>query len=192
MSPRKPASQELTKEMIVKEADEQFKQKGFQHVSMRGIAKQLGCSHGALYYHFKNKAELFNEVVAQYFEQLNQQIDKTVQLETTNETKLLTLFLAFIQFGLDHQSQYEFMFLFKNEEVDALAKPAAFESYEKFAQTVHSIATKNVSISSIYAGFLSLHGFISYYLGRTGSYLEVEEVAQHHAVFVQRAFVKEK
>ncbi|WP_054706509.1 TetR/AcrR family transcriptional regulator [Bacillus sp. JCM 19041] len=54
MSPRK-SSQELTKEMIVKEADEQFKQKGFQHVSMRGIAKQLGCSHGALYYHLRTK-----------------------------------------------------------------------------------------------------------------------------------------
>ena len=58
MSPRKPASQELTREMIIQEAQTQFERNEFQKVSMRNIAKKLGCTHGAIYYHFKNKAEL--------------------------------------------------------------------------------------------------------------------------------------
>ena len=58
MTPRKAVDNELTKEMIMDTARELFAEQGFQHVSMRKIAQSLGYSHGALYYHFKNKAEI--------------------------------------------------------------------------------------------------------------------------------------
>lgn len=63
MSPRKSGHPELTREMIMDAARDLFVQKGYQHVSMRQIAKELNYSHGAIYYHFKNKAELFYALV---------------------------------------------------------------------------------------------------------------------------------
>ena len=48
-----------------------FAQSGYQHVSMRKIAQELNYSHGALYYHFKNKAELFYAIISRDFSLLN-------------------------------------------------------------------------------------------------------------------------
>lgn len=104
MSPWKPSSQELTIEMIVNEAKMQFMEKDFYQVSMRSIAKELACSHGAIYYHFKNKSELFYVIIAEYFVELNSFLDETVAGTEENSIKLYQVFLDFIEFGLNHQS----------------------------------------------------------------------------------------
>lgn len=59
MAPRKSAEQELSREMIMDRARELFVTKGYQHVSMRQVAKELNCSHGAIYYHLKIKQSYF-------------------------------------------------------------------------------------------------------------------------------------
>jgi len=92
-------------------------EKGFQQVSMRQIARELNYSHGAIYYHFKNKAELFYALVEKHFLMLDNKIEQIVNHEVSNEEKLEQLFLGFIDFGLTHQSHYEIMFLVKDEEV---------------------------------------------------------------------------
>ena len=53
-----------------------FVEKGYQHVSMRQIAKELKYSHGAIYYHFQNKAELFYALVEEHFHLLELELDQ--------------------------------------------------------------------------------------------------------------------
>ncbi len=191
MSPRKPASEELTREMILKEARTQFIEKDFQKVSMRGIAKVLGCSHGAIYYHFTNKAELFNGVVEEDFAKLNQLIEDVVASQEADEEKLTQIFLSFIEFGLNHQSQYEIMFMTRNSEVDSLNKPAAYKSYQKFAQSVQSLCKKKLAIRDIWSAFIALHGFVSYYRGYVTCYDEVALTAEGHVKFIVKGLVSE-
>ena len=76
MSPRKSVQRELTREMIMDAARDLFVKKGYQHVSMRQIAKELNYSHGAIYYHFQNKAELFYALVEEHFGLLEQELDR--------------------------------------------------------------------------------------------------------------------
>lgn len=187
MSPRKPSSQELTREMIINEARTQFLEKDFHQVSMRSIAKGLGCSHGAIYYHFKNKAELFYVIVDGYFFELNQILDKTVNGTEDNRTKLNNIFLHFIEFGLNHQSQYEFMFMIRNTEVDGLSQDAANLCYQKFAQSVQSLSMNRLLIKDIYSSFIAVHGFVSYYRGFVISFEEAKETAQVHVDFIVNA-----
>lgn len=187
MSPRKSSSQELTKEMILNEAHTQFVEKDFQQVSMRSIAKQLGCSHGALYYHFNNKAELFYAIIEEYFVTLNRVIEEIVNGSGDNHTKLYDLFLRFIEFGLNHQSQYEMMFMFRNTEVNALSQEVANLSYQKFALSVQLLSTNKLPISDIYSAFVALHGFVSHYKGNVSSFEEAKEAAQLHVDFIIRA-----
>ncbi|RXJ04285.1 TetR/AcrR family transcriptional regulator [Anaerobacillus alkaliphilus] len=184
MSPRKPASEELTREMILKEARLQFIEKDFQKVSMRNIAKQLGCSHGAIYYHFKNKAELFNGVVEEDFARLNQLIENVVEGNEDDESKLTSIFLRFIEFGLDHQSQYEIMFMTRNSEVDSLNQQAAYMSYQKFAQSVQTLCRKRLAIKDVWSAFIALHGFVSYYRGYVTRYEDVKVTAEGHVKFI--------
>lgn len=189
MSPRKPASEELSREIILKEARNQFVEKDFQKVSMRNIAKQLGCSHGAIYYHFKNKAELFYGIVEEDFAQLDYLVAETLKEAHDDEIKMFNLFLRFIEFGLNHQSQYEIMFMTRNSEVDSLNQQAAYKSYQKFAEAVQSLSRKNLAIKDIWSAFLSLHGFVSYYRGYASSFDDVKLPAHAHVNFIMKGLI---
>ena len=50
-----------TKERLLETATEQFAARGFEKVSVRDLAAQLDMTTGALYMHFRNKAELLAE-----------------------------------------------------------------------------------------------------------------------------------
>ncbi|WP_332634364.1 TetR/AcrR family transcriptional regulator [Halalkalibacter flavus] len=187
MSPRKPTSQELTKEMIINEARTQFAEKDFHQVSMRSLARQLGCSHGALYYHFQNKAELFYAVIKEYFQNLNKLMEEIVHSPGDPQVKLQNIFLRFIEFGLNNQSQYELMFMMRNNEVDGLSQEAANLCYQKFAQSVQSLSDNQLKISEIYSSFISLHGFVSHYRGNAANFEEAKDVAHLHVIFIAKA-----
>ncbi|MFP7478401.1 TetR/AcrR family transcriptional regulator [Terribacillus saccharophilus] len=175
---------ELTRDKIIQQARVQFIELGYQKVSMRGIAKDLGCSHGALYYHFKNKAALFSEVLEFYFQELNSIIDRIMLHEGTD--KLKDLFLEFIRFGLDHPHQYELMFMLKSEEMDSLMQRPATESYDRFAAAVEQSSGIRLHNDHIYSIFLALHGFVSLHLHRIGNFEEAAEGAARHVNFLRK------
>lgn len=52
-----------TRERILKVAKEEFLQYGFQKASLRNIVKQAGVTTGAFYGYYKNKENLFDELV---------------------------------------------------------------------------------------------------------------------------------
>ncbi|MBF2545512.1 TetR/AcrR family transcriptional regulator [Listeria seeligeri] len=184
MSPRKIASQELTKEIILQNARSQFVEKGFQQVSMRSIAKLLHCSHGAIYYYFKNKAELFYAIVEDDFSELNNRLEETIQGSEDDSAKLYNVLIRFIEFGLNHQSQYEIMFLLRNTEVDSLSQVAADQSYQKFAQTIQSLSKKRLENVDVWSAFLALHGFVSHYFGYVDDFEEAKSAAELHVNFI--------
>ncbi|KAB2328674.1 TetR/AcrR family transcriptional regulator [Cytobacillus depressus] len=184
MSPRKTTSQELTREIILEKARTQFVEKGFQQISMRSIAKLLGCSHGAIYYHFKNKAELFYAIVEDDFSRLNNRLEETIQGSEDDSTKLFNILIRFIEFGLNHQSQYEIMFMVRNTEVDGLSQFAANQSYQMFAQKVQSLSKKKLKIVDVWSAFLALHGFVSHYRGYVNNFEEAKLAAKSHVNFI--------
>lgn len=186
MSPRKAVQQELTREMIMDAARNLFVEKGFQHVSMRQIAKELSYSHGALYYHFKSKAELFYALVEDHFSMLDQKLDEVMQEEIENKSKLKRILVSYIEFGLTHQSHYEIMFMVKDEEIRSFINQGPNKSYEKFAQCMFSLSEKHISLHEVYSVFLSLHGFVSHYCRHVVSYDEVKDMAESHAEFLLR------
>jgi len=184
VSARKKVVEELTKDIIIAEANRQFLTKDYHQVSMRAIAKELDCSHGAIYYHFANKAELFYAVISQYFDEVNALLKSALLAEGDSKSRTMSVFTGFIEFGLNHQSQYQFMFMMRNNEVDPLAQKAANESYDQFAQTLQHIHQQNLSIAKIYSVFISLHGFVSFFLGAVENYNEAKETAIMHAKFL--------
>ena len=187
MAPRKSAQQELSKQMIMDAARDLFVNKGYQHVSMRQIAKELNYSHGAIYYHFQNKAELFYELVEEHFKMLDQKLDDIVAKDLNNEAKLQQIFLGFIEFGLTYQSHYEIMFLIKDEEVRSLINQGPIKSYEKFAKNVHLLCGDKATIQGIWSLFLSLHGFVTHYLRHVNGFHDVRPMAEAHVEFLIRA-----
>lgn len=52
-----------TRAAILSSALQEFKEKGFQHSSLRTIASNAGVTTGAIYCFFRNKDELFDEII---------------------------------------------------------------------------------------------------------------------------------
>lgn len=184
MSPRKSVEQELTKDMIIDTARNLFAQFGYQHVSMRKIGQELGYSHGALYYHFQNKAELFYEIVAKDFSLLNDLLIEIINEELTNTEKVEKILLRFIQFGLDYPNHYELMFLTRNQDIQQHLQLAPAESYERFAQSLSTLCGPQVSAQEIWSVFLAMHGFVSVHCRNEQTYEEVRGLAKNHVRFM--------
>lgn len=180
MSPRKAAGRELSREEILQAARERFVSSGYHSVSMREIAKKLGCSHGAIYYHFKDKAELFSALVAQDFCLLDQKLEQIVAASC----ELRKILLGFIEFGLTHPHHYEVMFLTGKEFLHQSS--AAVESYGKFAYYVTKTQTKPLSPKTVWSLFLALHGFVSHYLRSGLSFADIEELADSYVSILMK------
>ncbi len=52
-----------TRHLLLDAAEVVFSQKGVSHTSLNDIAQAAGVSRGAIYWHFKNKADLFNAMM---------------------------------------------------------------------------------------------------------------------------------
>ncbi|WP_142415209.1 TetR/AcrR family transcriptional regulator [Hathewaya massiliensis] len=62
---------EATKRLIVK--------KGIESTSLSDIAREVGISKGTLYYYFSSKNDLINEIARQYFYEIEENINNTVE-----------------------------------------------------------------------------------------------------------------
>ncbi|MEH7381475.1 TetR/AcrR family transcriptional regulator [Bacillus sp. JJ1533] len=184
MSPRKQVQEELSREKIMDVAHELFVQKGYQHVSMRQIAKELNYSHGAIYYHFKNKADLFYAMVVQDFEMLNGVLHEIINQDLSQDEKLKKILLGYIEFGLTHKSHYELMFLINDEEIKSCVQQEPLESYGMFAHAISSLSNQRASIQDIWTLFLSIHGFVTHYCRSNQTYDDVKNLAQSHVEYI--------
>ena len=59
-----------TKQEIAKTALRLFLQNGYEGTSLNQIASQVGITKPAIYHHFKNKDELFHEVLSLFFREM--------------------------------------------------------------------------------------------------------------------------
>jgi AcrR family transcriptional regulator len=189
MSPRKVVDHELSREVIIEAARSLFVQHGYQHTSMRQIAKQLNYSHGAIYYHFKNKAELFYAMVDQDFLLLNEVLDSVLKKEMHPEEKIRKILLRFIEFGVTHSNHYEMMFLLKDEVVKSYFAEGPNKSYEKFASSLYVLCEKKINLKDIWSIFLSLHGFVAHYCRIDQLYDDIKEMAEAHVDFMMQSIL---
>ena len=70
-------------EQILQTASNLFVNEGYHGLSMREIASALGVSKAALYYHFKDKEELFLAILKLYLEDINATLDRILAQPVT-------------------------------------------------------------------------------------------------------------
>ena len=92
------------KQKISKEAAKLFSEFGFLGVSMEDIAKKLGTSKTALYYHFKNKKELYLNVLENTFQNLKEKIAKKVFLAKSQKEITEKVIETYLEFSLKEKN----------------------------------------------------------------------------------------
>lgn len=184
MSARRTSTEDLSRELIMDTARKLFTQHGYEKSSMRQLATVLKCSHGAIYYHFKNKAALFQEIVSEDFLKLDHLLDEVMATELDSKQKCRLIFLKYMEFGLRNKNHYEMMFMLKDKEVQGYLHGKPNNSYEKFAASLYSLASESLSIKDIWSLFFSLHGFVAHYCYTSQTYEDVQPLAEAHADFL--------
>lgn len=100
----KPKKERTEKEIaIILAASEVFSEKGFYQTTVEEVAKKAGIGKGTIYLYFKDKEDLFSEMLSYHFCELSQEMDRILKtkkpiLEKLKEIIKINLRL-FIRFG---------------------------------------------------------------------------------------------
>ena len=63
MARRTKADAQTTRNNLLDAAEQLFQSRGVSHTSLNDIATAAGTTRGAIYWHFKDKADLFNAMM---------------------------------------------------------------------------------------------------------------------------------
>ena len=115
--PRKTAEQaQQTRDKILKGALNVFSQKGFSRTTLRDIAKHIGMTRGAVYWHFKDKQDLMIELIKSMHQREKELLDQVVPVVDSLDS-LLDSFLARVEF-LEKDRQFRKYVLFMTLQVE--------------------------------------------------------------------------
>ncbi|MBM4361401.1 MAG: TetR/AcrR family transcriptional regulator [Deltaproteobacteria bacterium] len=109
-----------------------FASRGYEGVTLRGIAAELGTSAMAPYRYFPGgKAEIFAEVRAAAFRAFAEGQERAFAGEADPLVRLLRMREAYVAFALDHAAEYRVMFAL-DQEPDEAWPAVATERYRSF------------------------------------------------------------
>jgi len=116
---------ELTRQRIINAAREVFLQRGVSRTTMEHIAAQANVTRGAVYWHFGNKAELFQAMREQVLLPLIDRMDDTLLVEgaedpLTRIERFLCGTIQILEESVETRQTYEIMMI-KCEYVDEFA-----------------------------------------------------------------------
>ena len=75
---RTKAQAQETRERLMQAALDVFHQRGVARASLHEIAQAAGVTRGALYWHFKNKEDLFDALFARIFDVVSNQLEADI------------------------------------------------------------------------------------------------------------------
>ncbi len=99
-----------TRQLILDAAREMFVERGYEATTMRAIADRIEYTPTAIYHHFLNKEALLAELCLADFRALSAAFQKIGRIEDPVE-RLRRSGQAYVEFGLEHPMQYQFMFM---------------------------------------------------------------------------------
>ena len=108
-------------ETILTTARQLFLKHGYNGISMRTIASESGLTTGAVYFHFKNKMDIYKTICLEATELLIEKFSQAVQTQEKPQNKLISTYDAFISFYNENRDHYNLLMEYK----------AAYESNEK-------------------------------------------------------------
>lgn len=126
-----------TKKYITDTARRLFSEFSYLGVSMNDIAKKLNITKAALYYHFTGKAEIYEKVLDNVFNDLSLSITQASN-ETTIDKKLHKLIKNYLDFGFKEKNLIKALMLKLSPGGDQITKRIT-QSRERIANLIQPI-----------------------------------------------------
>jgi AcrR family transcriptional regulator len=147
---RKNEKKPELRETILQAAQELFLEVGFEHFSMRRLARKVGYSPTTLYIYFRDKQDIIYSLCEGLFEQYLAELRQVAEGETDSLERLKKLFLLSIRFGCNHQDHYHVAFF---SSAAIYGRPEEFLSRDSLARRSYFFI-RQVVVDCIAAGML--------------------------------------
>ncbi len=158
-------SYEHLRAALLRAALEQSTAAGPDSISFRELARRLGVTTAAPYYHFRDKGELLLLLAVEGFSLLLQRLQEASARALMPEEKTAAVIRAYIEFGRQERGYYGIMFhrdVIRPENIPLLEGPAAI--CFDLVRSVIAQANPALSISQTFeraiAAWTFLHGML--------------------------------
>ena len=182
--PRSALSQDQVDEFrdaLCDAATRLFAEHGYEGVTMRALARDLGCSPMTPYRYFENKAAIFETVRLAAADRFAEAIDGAVQRHADHGERLVAMAHAYVGFALDEPHAYRIIF-----ELDRRRRPAAVTVEETRSWFIMKAAISQAIEAGVLEGdpnvvahllWSGLHGIVALHLaGMLNLGLELESL----------------
>lgn len=119
------------RERILDRATDLFVRQGYNGISMREIAEECGLSKAGLYYHYKDKEDLFLAILSESLNTLEQLID-AVEAQEQKPTEQIRLFIHAIFTHI--QSGRRSVIRLASQEADKITPEARTEFHRRYEE----------------------------------------------------------
>ncbi|WP_138755851.1 TetR/AcrR family transcriptional regulator [Paenibacillus sinopodophylli] len=171
---KKDQRAEETKQSIIAAAEKLFRDKSFEDITIRQIAKEAGCSHTTIYIYFQDKESLLHTLSLQPMQLLQASLDKlSGDVFLAADEKLRRFNEQYIRFCLDNRSMYSIFFQARStlvNEVEVEPELEVNKLRQQMFQMISQLLRTNLNLSDsedllscsqIY--FYMLHGIVGTY-----------------------------
>jgi AcrR family transcriptional regulator len=176
------------RQQILSTAKNLFIQQGYHGLSMRQIAEALGVSKAALYYHFRDKEQLFLAILDSYLDEMESAL-RSIQLEQKGARQRIR---AMVEMILLQPADQRALIRLSSQEMAQLSLPArqAFDQayHQKFIDPIRTIFLEGIQggelrpVDPNVAAWALLGMMYPYfYPAHSSDLLTSEKVAEHLA-----------
>lgn len=138
----------LTREEILNASIEILQEEGVEHLSMRRIAKKLGCSVASPYTHFQSQEEIIRHLILEGEKKLTSDLRKAQDKTKDVYSQLDAIARAYWNFSEENKELHKLMFNAVGGRLYRNAFPSLPTSYRVFLETIRSgIATNEIRFS---------------------------------------------
>jgi AcrR family transcriptional regulator len=109
------------RERIIQAASKLFTEEGYQSLSMRRVAQEVGCSQMAMYRHFANKEALTQHICSLLYNRFAVKMNREIQAASDPWERCRKFVSALIRFALNYPDHYSLIFLVRHSDPDVLA-----------------------------------------------------------------------
>ena len=103
---RKQKEKQIRRSQILDAARKQLFSKGIDNISISGIAREAELGVGTIYFHYKNKEDIFIALQEEGVEMLFTVISQSAAKQAAPDEKLRRIALAFYEFSETHKEYY--------------------------------------------------------------------------------------
>lgn len=147
-TPRLPRAEGDLRTAVLDAARQLLVREGYRDLSMRDVARAVGCSVSSIYLYFAGKDALVHALMDEGFERWHRRMQEVAGAAEGAEARLEAVCRAYVAFGLANPEFYEIMYMFHSDRMARYPK----ELFRRARRNLEELGALAAAYAAAYAG----------------------------------------